>query len=61
MRQYERTVSIGPAGVMATVCMHKGIRRNTGSPSGDRLTGNSREAGWAVWGDGEARSTNEAG
>jgi hypothetical protein len=61
MRQYERTVSIGPAGVMATVCMHKGIRRNTGSPSGDRLTGNSREAGRAVWGDGEARSTNEAG
>ena len=61
MGRYERTVSISPAGVMATACMHKGIRRNTGSPSGDRLTGNSRETGRAVWGDGEARSTDEAG
>ena len=37
---------------------------NTGSPSGDaqtRSTGNSRETGWAVWGGGEVRSTEEAG
>ena len=37
---------------------------NTGSPSGDRLwrsTGNSRETGRAVWGDGEARMSDEAG
>ncbi len=41
-----------------------GTRRNTGSPSGDRgrgSTGNSRETGRAVWGGGEARSTDEAG
>jgi hypothetical protein len=36
MGQYERTGSIRPAGVMATACRHKGIRRNTGSPGGDR-------------------------
>jgi hypothetical protein len=37
---------------------------NTGGPSGDRSTGStgsSREIGWAVWGDGEARSTDETG
>jgi hypothetical protein len=41
----------------------KGTRRNTGSPSGDRdgSTGSSRETGRAVWGDGEAHSTDEAG
>ena len=37
------------------------IRRNTGSPSGDRLKGNSRDAGRAVWGDGEARSDRQPG
>jgi hypothetical protein len=56
MGMHERTVPTGPAGVMATACMHMGIRRNTGSPSGDRSTGNSRETGRAVWGDGEART-----
>jgi hypothetical protein len=49
MKPYERTVSIGPAGVMATVCMHKGTMRNTGSPSGDRsmnqLATRERQAG----------------
>jgi len=42
----------------------QGIRRNTGSPSGDRgsrSTGNSREPGRAVWGGGEVRTTAEAG
>jgi hypothetical protein len=35
-----------------------------GSPSGDPhlgSIGNSREPGRAVWGDGDARSTDEAG
>jgi hypothetical protein len=49
MGQNERTVSIGPAGVMAMACTHKGIRRNTGSPSGDRskdqLATRERQAG----------------
>jgi hypothetical protein len=43
----------------------KGTGSNTGSPSGDRAgwrsTGTSRESGRAVWGDGEARTTDEAG
>lgn len=56
--------SIGPAGVLAMACRQMGTSRNTGSPSGDSQsgsTGNSREPGRAVWGDGEARSTDEAG
>ena len=64
MREYERNSLISPAGVVATACMKEGIRRNTGSPSGDsqsESTGNSREPGRAVWGGGEVRSTNEAG
>jgi len=42
----------------------KGIRRNTGSPSGDRRTGINWQlvrVRLAVWGDGKARSTVEAG
>ena len=57
METDERTSSIEPAGVMAMASTY-------GSPSGDRKlgsTGNSREPGRAVWGDGEARSTDEAG
>jgi hypothetical protein len=49
MKRYERTVSISPAGVLATTCKHKGTRRNTGSPSGDRgkgqLAARERQAG----------------
>ena len=33
-RGIERHQPSGPAGVMATACLHKEIRRNTGSPSG---------------------------
>jgi hypothetical protein len=36
MEEHERIHSIGPAGVMATACKQKWIRRNTGSPGGDR-------------------------
>jgi hypothetical protein len=64
MREYERISFISPAGVLAMACMQTGTRRNTGSPSGDlqlESTGNSREAGRAVWGVGEAHSTEEAG
>ena len=32
---YERIGPTRPAGVVTTACMHKGTRRNTGSPSGD--------------------------
>ena len=49
MESYERTNSIRPAGVLATACRQKGIRRNTGSPSGDRsidqLAARERQAG----------------
>jgi hypothetical protein len=64
MREYERIYLIGPAGVLAMACMQTGTRRNTGSPSGDPQlgsTGNSREPGRAVWGLGEAHSTDESG
>jgi hypothetical protein len=64
MGEHERISSISPAGVLATACMKTWTRRNTGSPSGDPQfgsTGNSREAGRAVWGVGEAHSTEEAG
>jgi hypothetical protein len=64
MGYYERNSSISPAGVVATACMKKGTRRNTGSPSGDsqsESTGNSREPGRAGWGGGEVRSTEETG
>src|SRR5208282_923812 len=51
-RRWEGTsesVSIEPAGVLATACRQKGIRRNTGSPSGDRsidqLAARERKAG----------------
>ena len=60
---YERTAPIGPAGVVVTACLHRG-QRNTGSPSGGGVgppTGCPRGTGRAVWGDGEARSTDEAG
>lgn len=49
MEKNERMSSIGPAGVLATACMQKGIRRNTGSPSGDsnadQLAARERQAG----------------
>ena len=64
MGEYERISHISPAGVVATACMKTWTRRNTGSPSGDSQsgsTGNSREPGRAVWGGGEAFSTDEAG
>jgi hypothetical protein len=42
-------VSIGPAGVLATACKHRGPVCNTGSPSGDRgvdqLAARERKAG----------------
>jgi hypothetical protein len=36
MEENERTSSIGPAGVFGDGMQAKGIRRNTGSPGGDR-------------------------
>jgi len=54
----------GPTGVMASACMKGEIGRNTGSLSGFRSvreTGTPRGSGRAVWGGGEARSSEEAG
>src|SRR5207244_1314464 len=63
MEKYERISSIKPAGVMATACRQKGPAATREAPAviARRSTGTSRELGQAVWGDGEARSTNEAG
>ena len=63
MEVYERTSSIGPAGVVATACRHRGHDATREAPAviAEGSTGNSRETGWAVWGGGEARSTDEAG
>ena len=64
MEMDERTSSIGPAGIMAMACRHRRPDATREAPSGGRghgSTGNSRETGQAVWGGGEARSTDEAG
>ena len=57
--------SIGLAGVLAMACTQRGpdVTREApfGDPGGSGSTGNSREPGWADWGGGEARSTDEAG
>ena len=49
MGPYERTSSVSPAEVVATVIPAKGTIRNTGSPSGDRsadqLAARERQAG----------------
>jgi hypothetical protein len=59
MEQYERTCR-GSGDGMQT----EWIRRNTGSPSGDRsrdqLATRESQAG-PLWGGGEVRSTEEAG
>jgi hypothetical protein len=59
----ERTSSIEPAGVMAMACTHRRPDATREAPAVIiiRSTGNSRETGRAVWGGGEARSTEEAG
>lgn len=59
----ERTVLIGPAGVLATACRQRGPDATREAPAAIAVgsTGNSRETGWAVWGGGEARTTDEAG
>ena len=61
--RYERISSIGPAGVVATACRHRGPGATREAPAVIAVgsTGNSREPGRAVWGDGEARTTEEAG
>ena len=59
------TAPSGSVGVMASACLEEEIDRNTGSPSGERcvaLNQNSGDGpGWAVWGGGQARSSDEAG
>ena len=53
-----------PAGVMATACRHRRSDATREAPAVSavtRSTGSSRETGRAVWGGGEARSTDEAG
>jgi len=59
----DNTPACGPTGVMATACLHKEIRRNTGIPSGGYVnpTGYPRGTGRAGWGVGEAHSTDEPG
>jgi hypothetical protein len=64
METNERTSSIGPAGVMAMACRHRrpdATRETPAVIAFSGSTGNSRETGRAVWGDGEACSTEEAG
>jgi hypothetical protein len=59
----ERISSIEPAGVMAMACTHRRPDATREAPTviAVRSTGNSRETGRAGWGDGEVRSTEEAG
>jgi len=60
----ERQDSTGPAGVVAMACVKEESTGNTGSPNGERSwlsTGTPWGAGRAVWGGGQARSTDEAG
>ena len=54
---------IGPAGVLATACRHRGPDATREAPAviAWRSTGSSRESGRAVWGGGGARTTDEAG
>ena len=63
--RYERMGSIDLAGVVAMACTQRGSEATReaplGDPGGSGSTGNSREPGRAVWGSGEARSTDEAG
>ena len=64
MERDERTSSTQPAGVMAMACRQRRPDATRETPNGDRIkgsTGNSRETGRAVWGGGEARTTEEAG
>jgi hypothetical protein len=63
METDERTSFIEPAGVMATACRHRRPEATREAPTviAVRSTGTSRETGRAVWGGGEARSTEEAG
>jgi hypothetical protein len=63
VEKHERTGSTEPAGVRATACRHRRPDATREAPSSGRghgSTGNSRETGQAVWGGGEARSTDEA-
>ena len=57
------TLTRGPTGVMATACLHKEARRNTGSPEWwvRDPTGCPRGIGQTTRGVGEAHSTGEAG
>jgi hypothetical protein len=65
MEGYERTAFNSPAGVMTTACTLRKADATREAPAemleGSGSTGNSREPGRAVWGGGEARSTEEAG
>jgi hypothetical protein len=64
METDERTSSIEPAGVMATACTHRRPEATREAPAEIAVGINwqlSRETGRAVWGGGEARTTDEAG
>ena len=63
MGQHERTRTIRPAGVMATASRQSCPVATREAPAVIAVgsTDNSRETGQAVWGGGEARSTDEAG
>jgi hypothetical protein len=64
MEHCERIGSIGPAGVVATACRHRGSGATREAPAviavRDQLA--TRESqGRAVWGGGEVCTTEEAG
>ena len=61
--EYERSSFLQPAGVVATACKQRGLKATREAPAVIAVgsTGSSRETGRAVWGGGEACSTDEAG